>query len=177
MKVLQITESWLGPWKRLALCMALISCNCQILTSVEACFILKSSTISERFRWFLLAIFFWPDLAVPPLNTVYSLPFLWLCIPLGWRLSRLTTQPCASLSSNSLVDETGLDEPIVNKMAVDEIVIDEPGTNHMALVEATGKLFFWQCRVCLDWHVRIFHCGMSLALCLSYTIQTEPTLH
>ena len=52
----------------------------------------------------------------------------------------MTTQPCANLSLNLLVDETGLDEPIVNKMAVDEIVIDEPGPNHMALVEATWWL-------------------------------------
>ena len=52
----------------------------------------------------------------------------------------MTTQPCANLSLNLLVDETGFDEPIVNKMAVDEIVIDEPGPNHMALVEATWWL-------------------------------------
>ena len=52
----------------------------------------------------------------------------------------MTTQPCANLSLNLLADKTGLDEPIVNKMAVDEIVIDEPGPNHMALVEATWWL-------------------------------------
>ena len=52
----------------------------------------------------------------------------------------MTTQPCANLSSNLLLDETGLDEFIVNKMVVDEIVIDEPGPNHMALVEATWWL-------------------------------------
>ena len=52
----------------------------------------------------------------------------------------MTTQPCPNLSLNLLVDETGFDEPIVNKMAVDEIVIDEPGPKHMALVEATWWL-------------------------------------
>ena len=52
----------------------------------------------------------------------------------------MTTQPCANLSLNLLVDKTRLDEPIVNKMAVDEIVIDEPDPNHMALVEATWWL-------------------------------------
>ena len=57
-----------------------------------------------------------------------------MCIPLGWRLSKLTTQPCVNLSLNLLVDETGLDESRVDKMAVNKIVIDEPGPNRMALV-------------------------------------------
>ena len=41
-------------------------------------------------------------------------------IPIGWRLSKLTTQPYANLTY-LLVDETGLDEP-----RVDEMVVDEP---------------------------------------------------